>query len=73
MNIFEEENFKVGYMTNNPRWINPSNFWDEDLMHLDSNTSGHFWTETPFGYLGQNLEILDTTTNESNNIQNILT
>ena len=33
----------------------------------------HSWTEAPFGYSGQNLEILDTTANESINVQNILT
>ena len=32
----------------------------------------HPWTEAPFGYSGQNLEILNTTANESINIQNIL-
>ena len=41
---------------------------NEDLMPQD-----HPWTEAPFGYSGQNLEILDTTTNESINVQNILT
>ena len=32
----------------------------------------HPWTEAPFGYPGQNLEILDTTANEDINVQNIL-
>ena len=32
----------------------------------------HPWTEAPFGYSGRNLEILDTTANESINVQNIL-
>ena len=32
----------------------------------------HPWTEAPFGYSGQNLEIFDTTANESINVQNIL-
>ena len=40
---------------------------NEDLMPQD-----HPWTEAPFGYSGQNLEILDTTANESINVQNIL-
>ena len=98
MNIFED-NFEVGYMTNNSPWVNPSDLWDENLMHLAVIPQGHFWTETPFGYSGQNfnittnedlmpqdhpwieasfgysgqnLEILDTTANESINVQNIL-
>ena len=33
----------------------------------------HPWIEAPFGYPAQNLEILDPTANESNNVQNILT
>ena len=57
MNKFEEENFEVGYMTNNSPWINPSGFWDEDLMHLAVISQGHFWTEAPFGYSGQNFNI----------------
>ena len=32
----------------------------------------HSWTEAPFGYSGQNLEILDTTAGKDINIQNIL-
>ena len=72
MNRFEGENFEVGYMTNNSPWVNPSDFLDEDLMHLAVIPQGHFWTEAPFGYSGQNLEILDTTANESINVQNIL-
>ena len=32
----------------------------------------HPWTEAPFSYSGQNLEILDTTANKSINVQNIL-
>ena len=72
MNRFEEKNFEVGYMTNNSPWVNSSDFWDEDLMHLAVIPQGHFWTEAPFGYSGQNLEILDTTANESINVQNIL-
>ena len=86
-------------MTNNSPWINPSNFWDENLIYLAVIPQGHFWTEAPFGYSGQNfnitanedlmpqdhplteapfgysgqnLEILDTTANESINVQNIL-
>ena len=42
MNRFEENNFEVGYMTNNSSWINSSNFWDEDLMHLAVIPQGHF-------------------------------
>ena len=40
---------------------------NEYLMPQD-----HPWTETPFGYSAQNLEILDTTANESINVKNIL-
>ena len=32
----------------------------------------HTWTETPFGYPSQNLEIFDTTANEDIDVQNIL-
>ena len=53
MNKFEE-NFEVGYMTNNSPWVNPSDFWDEDLMHLAVIHQGHFWTEAPSSYSGQN-------------------
>ena len=66
MNIFEGKNFEVGYWTNNSL-VNPGNFWDENLMPQD-----HSWTEAPFGYSVQNLEILDTTAEEDINIQNIL-
>ena len=31
---FEDENFEVGYWTNNSPWVNPCDLWDEDLMHL---------------------------------------
>ena len=51
MNRFEE-NFKVSYKTNNSPWVNPSDFWDEDLIHLAVIPQGHFWTKAPFGYLG---------------------
>ena len=71
---YRKENFQVGYRTNNSPspWVNPSDLWDEDLMYLAVIPQGHFWTEAPFGYSGQNLEILDTTANESINVQNIL-
>ena len=44
-------------MTNNSPWINPSDFWDEDLMHLAVIPQGHFQTEASFGYSGQNFNI----------------
>ena len=58
MNIFEE-NFEVGYMTNNSPWVNPSNFWDEDLMHLALMPQDHFWTEVPYNYSSQTLNIIE--------------
>ena len=56
MNRFEE-NFEVGYRTNNSPWVKPSDFWDENLMHLAVIPQSHFCTEAPFGYSGQNFKI----------------
>ena len=49
---FKDENFEVGYQTNNSPWVNISDFWDEDLMPQD-----HFWNEASFGYSSQDLNI----------------
>ena len=53
MNRFEENFFEVGYWTNNSP-VNLGDFSNEDLMSQD-----HFWTEAPFGYSSQTLNIIE--------------
>ena len=53
INRFEEDFFEVGYWTNNLP-VNPGDFWNEDLMPHD-----HFWTQAPFGYSSQTLNITE--------------
>ena len=59
---FEDKNFEVSYQTNNSHWVYPGDFQDEDSMPQYRS-----WTEAPFGYPGQNLEILNSTANEDIN------